>query len=203
MAVATVLQLDERWSFVMKKTNQAWIWIALCRKTRKARGICESGDRSEKTCRRLWETIPQTYRRGHCYTDLRHLLLCCRYSGCKSRIKLIICVSLSWWFSLDWLLVRITPSHEGLAPSSPCGVAGSRSPEPEPCDATLLGLRPQEGQQVFVRLADGVIRRLLAPLAPFPRRLSRQRDRLVELAAPASVTRARACQDLRPGQPPP
>src|SRR3989442_6096219 len=80
------------------------------------------------------------------------LLLCCRYSGCKSRMKLIICVSLSWWFSLDWLLVRITPSHEGLAPSSPCGVAGSRSPEPEPCDATWPRLRPQEGQQVFVEL---------------------------------------------------
>src|SRR5438874_4420352 len=29
----------------------------------------ESGDRSEQTCRRLWEAIPQAYRRGHCYTD--------------------------------------------------------------------------------------------------------------------------------------
>ncbi len=26
--------MDELWSFVLKKTNQAWIWIALCRKTR-------------------------------------------------------------------------------------------------------------------------------------------------------------------------
>ena len=25
---ATVLELDELWSFVLKKTNQAWIWIA-------------------------------------------------------------------------------------------------------------------------------------------------------------------------------
>jgi len=32
-------------------------------------GVRESGDRSEKTCRRLWEAIPQAYRRGHCYTD--------------------------------------------------------------------------------------------------------------------------------------
>src|SRR5579872_5481057 len=31
---ATILELDELWSFVLKKTNQAWIWIALCRKTR-------------------------------------------------------------------------------------------------------------------------------------------------------------------------
>src|SRR5690242_19941413 len=54
--------------------------------------------------------------------------------------------------SSDWLLVRITPSHEGLAPSSPCGVPGSRSPEPEPWDATCPRLRPQEGQQVGVEL---------------------------------------------------
>ena len=31
--------------------------------------LCESGDRSEKTCRKLWEAIPQAYRVGHCYTD--------------------------------------------------------------------------------------------------------------------------------------
>ena len=31
--LSTVLELDELWSFVAKKTNQAWIWIALCRKT--------------------------------------------------------------------------------------------------------------------------------------------------------------------------
>ena len=31
--------------------------------------LCESEDRSEKTCRRLWEAIPQAYRGGHCYTD--------------------------------------------------------------------------------------------------------------------------------------
>jgi len=31
---ATVLELDELWSFVLKKANKAWIWIALCRKTR-------------------------------------------------------------------------------------------------------------------------------------------------------------------------
>lgn len=31
---ATILELDELWSFVMKKTNQAWKLIALCRKTR-------------------------------------------------------------------------------------------------------------------------------------------------------------------------
>jgi hypothetical protein len=36
-------------------------------------GVRESGDRSEKTRRRLWEAIPQAYRTGHCYTDFGKL----------------------------------------------------------------------------------------------------------------------------------
>ena len=32
-------------------------------------GLCESGDRSEKTCRCLWQSIPSAYRAGHCYSD--------------------------------------------------------------------------------------------------------------------------------------
>jgi insertion element IS1 protein InsB len=67
-ADATRLELDELWSFVLKKTNQAWIWIALCRKTRQVVAYAV-GDRSEKTCRTLWEAIPQAYRTGQCYTD--------------------------------------------------------------------------------------------------------------------------------------
>ncbi len=67
-ADATVLELDELWSFVLKKTNQAWIWIALCRKTRQVVAYAV-GDRSKQTCRRLWEAIPPAYRAGHCYTD--------------------------------------------------------------------------------------------------------------------------------------
>lgn len=67
-AEATILELDELWSFVLKKTKQAWIWIALCRKTRQVVAYAV-GDRSEKTCRRLWEAIPHAYRIGQCYTD--------------------------------------------------------------------------------------------------------------------------------------
>jgi len=67
-AEATILELDELWSFVLKKTNQAWIWIALCRKTRQVVAYA-MGDRSEKTCCHLWESLPQAYRGGHCYTD--------------------------------------------------------------------------------------------------------------------------------------
>ena len=67
-ADATILELDELWSFVLKKTKQAWIWRALCRKTRQVVAYAV-GDRSEKTCRTLWEAIPQAYRRGYGYTD--------------------------------------------------------------------------------------------------------------------------------------
>src|SRR5512142_1090611 len=31
---STILELDELWSFVRKKANDSWIWMALCRKTR-------------------------------------------------------------------------------------------------------------------------------------------------------------------------
>jgi insertion element IS1 protein InsB len=67
-AEATVLELDELWSFVLKKANKAWIWIALCRQTRQVVAYA-LGDRSEQTCRRLWQAIPASYRVGHCYTD--------------------------------------------------------------------------------------------------------------------------------------
>jgi IS1 family transposase len=66
---ARVLELDELWSFVLKKTNKTWIWIALCRKTRQVIAYA-IGDRSEKTCRILWEAIPEAYCHGHCFTDL-------------------------------------------------------------------------------------------------------------------------------------
>ncbi len=62
------LELDELWSFVLKKADQRWIWIALCRKTRQVVAYV-IGDRSQATCQKLWERIPAVYRTGHCYTD--------------------------------------------------------------------------------------------------------------------------------------
>jgi len=64
----TILELDELWSFVFKKNNKAWIWIALCRKTRQVVAYAV-GDRSAETCLILWNNIPEAYRAGHCYTD--------------------------------------------------------------------------------------------------------------------------------------
>ena len=64
-----VLELDELWSFVLKKARQRWVWLALCRQTRQVVAFVV-GDRSAQTCRRLWEAIPEAFRRAHCYTDL-------------------------------------------------------------------------------------------------------------------------------------
>ena len=65
---ATTLELDELWSFVLKKAHKKWIWIALCRRTRQVVAYA-IGDRSKVTCRKLWEAIPEAYRRAHCYSD--------------------------------------------------------------------------------------------------------------------------------------
>ncbi len=63
-----ILELDELWSFVLKKTRKKWIWIALCRQTRQV-VACVIGDRSAKTCRRLWAKIPLEFRGGQLYSD--------------------------------------------------------------------------------------------------------------------------------------
>ncbi len=65
---ATNLELDELWSFVLKKARKRWIWVALCRRTRQVVAYA-IGDRSKATCRKLWEAIPEAYRSAHCYSD--------------------------------------------------------------------------------------------------------------------------------------
>lgn len=62
------LELDELWSFVMKKASKAWVWIAMCRETRQVVGYV-IGDRGEGACRELWESIAEEYRKGKCYSD--------------------------------------------------------------------------------------------------------------------------------------
>ena len=48
-----VLELDEVWSFVLKKADKRWLWTAMCRRTRQIVAFV-IGDRSEATCRLLW-----------------------------------------------------------------------------------------------------------------------------------------------------
>jgi IS1 family transposase len=50
--LATVLELDELWSVVLKKVHKHWVWIALCRATRQVVAYV-IGDRSRTTCQKL------------------------------------------------------------------------------------------------------------------------------------------------------
>lgn len=63
-----ILELDELWSYVYKKTNKQWVWLALCRKTRQIVAFY-IGDRSEKSCTALWELVPEAYKKGLVYSD--------------------------------------------------------------------------------------------------------------------------------------
>lgn len=66
--VNDVLELDEVWSFVLKKENQRWIWVALCRRTRQIVAYFIR-DRSEASCLQLWRRIPTAYARCHSFSD--------------------------------------------------------------------------------------------------------------------------------------
>ena len=69
LAERPILELDELWSFVGSKREQVWIWIALERQTRRIVGLA-FGDRSSETCRKLWASLPPSYRkRAICYSD--------------------------------------------------------------------------------------------------------------------------------------
>ena len=57
-----IVELDELWSFVGNKGKKRWIWIAICRRTRKIIAFA-IGDRSEKTARTLWRNIPESYQK--------------------------------------------------------------------------------------------------------------------------------------------
>ena len=63
-----VLELDELWSYVFKKSNKQWVWIALCRRTLQIVAYF-IGDRSEASCRKLWEAIPDEYKECYSYSD--------------------------------------------------------------------------------------------------------------------------------------
>jgi insertion element IS1 protein InsB len=64
-----ILEFDELWSFVGSKSQKAWIWLVLCRRTRQVLAYA-LGDRSAKTCRRLWDRLPPAYRHRRSFSDL-------------------------------------------------------------------------------------------------------------------------------------
>src|SRR5215813_10265176 len=54
-------EVDEVWSFVQKKANPHWVWIATDRQTRQILGF-HVGDRSRDSAKQLWAQIPTVYR---------------------------------------------------------------------------------------------------------------------------------------------
>jgi insertion element IS1 protein InsB len=63
------VEADEMQSFVQKKANKQWIWIAMAVKTRQVLAFYV-GDRSRTSTRRLWTKIPPAYRQhATFYTD--------------------------------------------------------------------------------------------------------------------------------------
>jgi len=62
-------EVDEMWSFVGSKKNKQWIWIAMDASSRQIITFYV-GDRSRKSARKLWESIPKNYReKAIFYTD--------------------------------------------------------------------------------------------------------------------------------------
>jgi len=60
---------DELWSFVGKKENKQWIWLAQDRHSRQIVGYYV-GDRSKTSAQGLWDSMPQYYQdHGVFYTD--------------------------------------------------------------------------------------------------------------------------------------
>ena len=57
-----VLELDELWSFVGAKTQQLWLWVALCRRTRQI-VAWTLGERSLQSACDLRADLPPGYRR--------------------------------------------------------------------------------------------------------------------------------------------
>lgn len=62
-------ELDEMWSFVEKKENKRWIWLAQCRETRQIIAF-HIGSRGRKAARKLWDKVPKLVKiHGLFYTD--------------------------------------------------------------------------------------------------------------------------------------
>jgi len=54
-------ETDEMWSFVQKKANKQWIWLAMDATTRQIIAF-HVGDRSRESAKALWASIPEVYR---------------------------------------------------------------------------------------------------------------------------------------------
>jgi IS1 family transposase len=65
------VRADELWSFVGRRANQVWLWLAMDAETGLLVGVV-IGPRDKQTAQDLWYSLPPEYRqRAVCYTDLR------------------------------------------------------------------------------------------------------------------------------------
>jgi len=63
-----MLDVDELRSFVFRSKDKVWVWIAMNRETREiVASAC--GDRSENTCRILWDRVPSAYKETIVFSD--------------------------------------------------------------------------------------------------------------------------------------
>ena len=67
------VQMDELWSFVDRKGNQQWMWLAIDVETLEIIG-CHIGDRSVASAQALWQSMPGVYRQ--CAVIYSDLLVC-------------------------------------------------------------------------------------------------------------------------------
>lgn len=63
-----VLELDEMWSFVSCKRNVQWLWLALCRRTRRIVAYWLGG-RDEYAAGQFWASLPPAWQALPTYTD--------------------------------------------------------------------------------------------------------------------------------------
>lgn len=62
-------EADELWSFVARKTNKQWVWVALDRPSRQVVAL-HVGERGAAGAAGLWQAIPEAYRqRATFHTD--------------------------------------------------------------------------------------------------------------------------------------
>ena len=63
------IECDEAWSFVGKKQQKQWIWLAMDRNTREIVGV-HVGDRGIEGAQGLWNSLPEIYKQhAVVYTD--------------------------------------------------------------------------------------------------------------------------------------
>jgi IS1 family transposase len=68
------VEIYEIWSFIRRKGQQSWVWIAVSFQSRQVLAMVV-GDRSATTCRKLWERLPEAYQKLLVYTDFHKAYL--------------------------------------------------------------------------------------------------------------------------------